>query len=185
MRAHKMRAMAVLLVAGGAVVLAASGASAAPTATATPSTGLTNGTVVHISGSGFTAGKQLGVTQCSDQGEQTGAGDCDLGKIKTVTADASGKATIDYTVSAGPFGQNNRVCDATHKCVLSLGELSADPNAERAVMNVTFGGASTSGGSTAVAATGAPIAQLAGFGLVLLVIGTVVAAAARPARRRA
>ena len=49
-------------------------------------------------------------------------------------------------------------------------------------MNVTFGAAS--GGAAAVATTGAPISELAGFGLILLAVGAGVAAAARPARRR-
>ena len=186
----KKRTLALITLAGAFLFVLAGVAQAKPAGTISPQEGLTNGTVVTITGTGFTAGKTLGITECSDQGDSTGAGDCDLGKIKTVTVGADGKVSGTYTVSAGPFGQNNRVCDATHKCVISLGEETADPNAERVVFNVSFtGGSSTAAAPTAAAAplarTGAQAVGLLLFaGLGMLLLGSATRVVVRPATRR-
>src|SRR5439155_19081649 len=105
----KKRTLALLTLVGAFLFVLAGVAHAAPTGTISPQEGLQNGTVVTITGTGFTAGKALGITECSDQGDATGAGDCDLGKIKVLTVGANGKVSGTYTVSAGPFGANNRV----------------------------------------------------------------------------
>lgn len=111
----------------------ASGTAAKATMAVDPSTGLTNGQTVKVTGTGFKAGLTLGVTECADKGDATTSDDCDLGAIKTGKSDATGAvAAIDYAANKGPFGKNAIVCSATVKCLLSLGELSADPNAQRA-----------------------------------------------------
>src|SRR5215472_937351 len=58
-----------------ATTTSAATATTAPaqTVTITPSTGLHDGQMVHIVGKGYTAGKQYGVTECADKGNNTGA----------------------------------------------------------------------------------------------------------------
>jgi len=91
--------------------------------------------------SGFTAGKTVGINECSDQGDATGAGDCNLAGIKTITIGADGTGTFDaFPVLQGPFGENNRVCGEPDPCVISVGELTAEPDAERSnSVEITFG----------------------------------------------
>ena len=111
----------------------------AQTVTITPSTGLTDGQVVHIVGKGYTPGKQMGVTECADKGNATGAGDCNLRGIKVATPDSSGTVTIDYPVVKGPFGSNSVVCSASLKCLVSVATAgSANPD-EVATANISFG----------------------------------------------
>ena len=100
----KKRTLALVSLVGAFLFVLAGVAHAKPAGTVSPQEGLQNGTVVTVTGTGFTAGKTLGINECSDQGASTGAGDCDLAKIKTLTVDASGKVSGTYTVSAGPFG---------------------------------------------------------------------------------
>ena len=107
------------------------------TMTVTPDTGLKDAQTVHIVGKGFTAGSSRGVIECADKGTATGAGDCDLGGIKTATVAADGTVTLDYPVKKGPFGSNNIVCSATVKCLLSMNDLSAAPK-ELATANISF-----------------------------------------------
>lgn len=110
-----------------------------PVVTVEPDTGLTDGTTVAISGSGYTPGLTLGITLCSAQGDATGAADCDLAGIQAVEVAEDGTVgPIDYTVIAGPFGENQRVCDPDNPCALGLGELVPDPDAERASAQLEF-----------------------------------------------
>jgi hypothetical protein len=110
------------------------------TITITPSTGLTNGQMVHVVGTGFTPGEtNLGINECADKGNNTGAGDCDLAGTKVLKPDSSGKVTIDFAVKKGPFGSNNIVCSAAQACLLSISQLVASPT-EQASSNITFAG---------------------------------------------
>jgi hypothetical protein len=116
-------------------------AASAQSLTITPNTGLHDGQTVQVVGTGYTPGKtNLGINECADKGAQTGAGDCNLGAIKAgagVVPNATGKVSTTYVVHKGPFGQNNIVCSATQKCLVSLGELTATPT-EEATMNISF-----------------------------------------------
>jgi phage tail sheath protein FI len=104
----------------------------------TPNTGLTNGQVVQISGTGYPPNEQLGVTECSNAGAQTTAGDCNLGAIKVTTSTAAGTVSYKYQVALGPFGQDNIVCTKAPYCILSVSQAgSANPNAE-ATGNISF-----------------------------------------------
>ncbi len=112
---------------------------------ASPATGLVNGDVVHIVAKGFTKKIALGIVQCVDpddpdngldEGELAGV-DCDTVKTTAVKANKKGKVVADRAVNAGPFGATNRVCDATHDCLLSITELTAG-DAERVTFKITF-----------------------------------------------
>ncbi len=116
--------------------------------TVSPSEGLTDGATVSIQGSGFTPDLSLGVTQCADENdpdnevEMTGAEDCNLRGIGNTTADADGNVSVEFTVAAGQTMIDNtadgRTCDAEHDCVVSVGELVPDPDAERITFTLKF-----------------------------------------------
>ena len=65
--------------------------TAGQTITITPDTGLTNNESVQITGTGYQPSEELGVTECANKGDQTGAGDCNLGAITIIHADALGQ----------------------------------------------------------------------------------------------
>jgi hypothetical protein len=110
----------------------------AQTITITPSTNLTNGQIVTLVGKGFTPGAQnIGANECAAKGDQTGAGDCDLGGTKTAIPDSSGTVTFQFMVNKGPFGANQIVCSAAQKCLVSIAELTATPTQE-ADADITF-----------------------------------------------
>ena len=102
-------------------------------ATADPTTGLTDGATVNVSVEGFTAGKQLGINQCAQEGDsEVGAEDCYLEGISVLTVGADGTGTGTIVVKATGIGSNGHDCLAAGtRCFLSVGELVDDPNAER------------------------------------------------------
>lgn len=186
--ARTLRTSVLTLVPTAALLLLAGPAFAEPSLTVTPDSGLSGGQEVALAGSGFSPGVGLGITQCADEEdpdngiESTEQGDCDIRAIAPVDADARGRVSATYTVSAGPFGENGHVCDATHDCVLALGQLSPEPDAERAVARITFGTPPTPTGSVApgpLAGTGSTSAPIAGFGAGLAVLGALAMIAAR------
>jgi hypothetical protein len=116
--------------------------------TITPSEGLTDGATVSIQASGFSPDLTLGITQCVDTNdpdnnlEETTSDDCYLRGIGNTAADAEGNVTAEYTVAAGQTMIDNTgngvTCDATHDCVVSVGQLTPDPDAERVTFTVKF-----------------------------------------------
>lgn len=121
-------------------VTASSAAGPTQTLTVTPSSGLTDGQKVQLTGTGFTkAGETLAANECADKGNQTGAGDCNLGGITVLgMADASGKITGTFVVKKGPFGSNNIVCSASQKCLISIATAGSPQPDQEASMDVTF-----------------------------------------------
>jgi len=102
-------------------------------ATATPTTGLKDGDKITVTVSGFKPNLTLGINECSTKTDNTGSG-CDLTGIQTIKTGADGSATGSITIKVGPFGKDKVVCTqvkAPDYCLISVGELSADPNAER------------------------------------------------------
>lgn len=117
-----------------------SSAAAGQTMTVTPDKGLTDGQKVQVSARGFTPGnKSLGVNECADKGNQTGANDCNLEGLVPVQADSKGRVEADYVVKKGPFGGNQIVCSAQQKCLISVSELTQNPK-EVASVDIGFGG---------------------------------------------
>ncbi|MEU7474296.1 enediyne antibiotic chromoprotein [Streptomyces sp. NPDC044984] len=68
----------------------------APTATVTPSSGLSDGTVVRVDSAGLDAGTAYDVGQCAWVG--TGVLACNPADFSSVTADAGGSASTSLTV---------------------------------------------------------------------------------------
>ena len=118
------------------------------TGSATPAEGLVDGDEVTIEATGFDPNLDLGITQCVSEGdpdngvETTGAEHCNLRAIGTVTADDTGAVSTTYVVSAGQTMIDNTeggvTCDAEHDCVVSVGELIPDPDAQRVTFQLKF-----------------------------------------------
>ena len=108
------------------------------TITVTPHTGLKNGQKVHVVAAGFSPNETLGVIECVDKGNATGAGDCDISALKTVTSDAHGRVVADFTVVVGPFGSNNVSCSKKTPCLVSVSQQTLVPT-EEANARISFG----------------------------------------------
>lgn len=98
--------------------------------TVTPATGLKSPQTVLIQASGFSAAEPLVVTECAAKGTATGPGDCDLTGLRNVTADASGRVKVEFTVRKGPFGSNNIVCGPAQECLVSVTQATLSPTEE-------------------------------------------------------
>lgn len=110
-------------------------------ATATPTEGLTDGQEITVSVTDFGAGKTLGINECAEVGDaEVGAPDCALDHIKTIKTAADGTGTSAFNVVIDNVGSAKHDCkDPETRCFLSIGELSADPAAQRADdINITF-----------------------------------------------
>src|SRR5262245_18056821 len=98
--------------------------------TVTPATGLKSTQTVAVQASGFSPGESLVVTECAAKGTATQPGDCNLTGIKNVTADASGRVRVGFTVLKGPFGANKIVCGAAQACLISVTQATLSPTEE-------------------------------------------------------
>src|SRR5262245_28736081 len=71
-------------------------APVAPTIVVEPSTGLSAGQTVTVTGSGFTADSSIGVALCDDP--LVDSSSCDLSTASIARSDAAGGFTLAYTV---------------------------------------------------------------------------------------
>ncbi|HEY5886474.1 MAG TPA: neocarzinostatin apoprotein domain-containing protein [Acidimicrobiales bacterium] len=118
------------------------------TGSVTPAEGLADGDEITIEATGFEPNLDLGITQCASEGdpdnnmETTGAEHCNLRAVGSVTADADGAVSTTYVVAAGQTMTANTeagvTCDAEHDCVVSVGELVPDPDAQRVTFQLKF-----------------------------------------------
>ena len=113
-------------------------AAGAQQASVTPSTGLADKQVVHVTATGFSPGQTLAVIECADKGDQTDQGDCNLAGLQGAKPDPNGMVTADLQVLKGPFGGNNIVCSASQKCLISVTQLVPTPT-EVATAEISFG----------------------------------------------
>ena len=91
--------------------------------------------------SGFSGNEALVVTECAPKGARTGAGDCNLTGMQSVTSDANGTVRADFTVDQGPFGANKVTCGPSQACLVSVTQASLSPTQE-ADERITFAGGS-------------------------------------------
>ncbi len=111
MRVRKISISAVVAIVTVAGALTVAGVASAahksprtgPTVMVTPSTGLTNGQTVMVSGSGFANGDSVYILQC--QNPPTGQSSCNVGGVVPATIDGSGNLpSTSFTVTTGVFG---------------------------------------------------------------------------------
>jgi hypothetical protein len=112
--------------------------SAVQHATVTPATGLKSGQQVLVQATGFSPGESLVVTECAAKGAATGPGDCNLTGMQSVSADTSGRVSIKFTVTKGPFGANKIVCGPAQACLISVTQATPTPTQEADTL-ISFG----------------------------------------------
>ena len=89
-------------------------------ATATPSTGLTDGQHVTVSWTGYAPGQTVNILECSAS-PPTQAGQCDLHGAVLLHPDPTGAGTVSFTAVTGAVGAGT--CDATHPgCVIAVNQ---------------------------------------------------------------
>lgn len=86
--------------------------------------------MVRVVGTGFTPGEALVVTECAVKGKATTSADCNLEKLTSVSADASGRVEVNFEVVRGPFGAHHIVCGAQLACLVSVTQATLSPTEE-------------------------------------------------------
>ena len=143
---------------GGSTVVrppGTTGSTGAPTSTTLPSptasppagsqavsvsqaAGLASGQHITVTGTGFSPGQLLVVTECADKGDATGQGDCNLSGVVTASSDTGGRVQADLVVLKGPFGANQVVCGPQQPCLVSISQATLSPT-EQADTRISFG----------------------------------------------
>jgi hypothetical protein len=127
------------MVLGGLTTFGVVSASATgPAITATPSTGLANGTVVSVSGTGFMDNEQLYALECYNAGAATNATDCDTSTVAPVESSATGTFTTSITVATGTIGPSTcgTMASDLSNCLIVV---STNPQtADAALTPITF-----------------------------------------------
>jgi hypothetical protein len=109
-----LRVAAIGLTVGAVVVPATAAHATAPSITVTPSTLLSNGQTVSVTGSNFAnATHSFTLVECSAVGTPTLA-DCDISHLGGGTTGADGSiAATDFVVHTGAIGTNGGTCPTT------------------------------------------------------------------------
>jgi hypothetical protein len=119
--------IAVALVAVGVVVGAAPAASAAGSITVTPNTGLHDGDVVSVNGTGWIPNSQVGVCQ-SDALDPPSINNCNNGTGSLLTADGSGNISTTWSVlrfiNVPALGRTVDCADPTAPCQIGAAEFN-------------------------------------------------------------
>lgn len=107
-------------------------------ATATPTTGLTDGQLVTVTWKGFNRNGTINIVQCSGDGKTGGTAVCDLNDAYILRPDPTGEGSAQIDMVVGPVGTG--VCDATHPCMIVVNDSAL--TAEEAIIRipVTFAG---------------------------------------------
>jgi hypothetical protein len=127
------------LILGGLTSLGVATASAAgPTITVTPSTGLTNGTVVSVSGTGFMDNETLYALECINDGASTNETDCDTSTVAIATSSATGTFTTPVTVVAGTIGPATCGTSGEDLAACAIVVSTNPPSADAAIFAITF-----------------------------------------------
>jgi lysophospholipase L1-like esterase len=93
-----------------------------PALSVDPSTGLTDGQTVQVTGSGFAAGTQVGLAEC-ETGATTTAG-CSLGGATEADTDQTGAFSTPFVVTRDiSVGGSTIDCAQAGSCVLAVGQL--------------------------------------------------------------
>jgi hypothetical protein len=129
-------AVAVTLVAGGALGVAVAGAASSPHLVVTPASGLKNGSTVKVSGTGFTPKDTVYVVQCVWNAK--GQSGCNYLEATPITVSAKGTLpATKFKVATGKVG--NGTCGTKKanlkNCEVSVGNASGG---DSAVVRIQF-----------------------------------------------
>jgi hypothetical protein len=123
-------AASAALLAGGAVVTVGAGATTTPHLVVKPATGLKNGSMVKVSGTGFTPKDTVYVVQCI--WKTKGQAGCKITNATPVTITASGVLAVTrFKVTTGKIGNGKCGTRATNlkNCEMSAGNISGGDSA--------------------------------------------------------
>jgi hypothetical protein len=152
----KRLAMAVavpLIGAGALLAMTAPSSAAGPSATASQTTGLTGGTKVNVSGSGFSPGASLAIVVCNPRAANPPApfkaqDECDITHLAFATAGSNGSFpatsfTVPQTGSSVPFApaDHSATCPPTPNttfCAITVANISNQN--EHAVIAIVYAG---------------------------------------------
>ena len=131
--------LAGTLVASAPITFATASSTTAPSGpsiTVTPSTGLTNGQTVTITGSGFTPGDSLFAVECL--ATATSAAGCNTAGATPITANSDGTLpSTTFTVKTGTVGTGTGTCGTSASdltaCVISVSNATAGDAAHAAI----------------------------------------------------
>jgi Neocarzinostatin family len=129
------------LILGGLTSLGVASASAAgPAITATPNTGLVNGSVVTVAGTGFMPNETLYALECFNAGAATNQTDCDTNTVSVIAAtSATGTFSTNVTVVTGTIaGSNTCGTSATDLSNCAIVVSTNPPSADAALTPITF-----------------------------------------------
>ena len=127
------------LVGGGLLSAAPASAAGPPKLKVAPSGGLTNGTVVKVSGTHFAPGDSVFVVQCIAADTSTTGSGCDLTNIVgPETPNAKGAwGPVSFTVHSGAIGTDGGTCGTTKadakSCDISAGNAGATDTASKII----------------------------------------------------
>ena len=116
---------------GGFALYGGAVASAAGVLVVTPSTGLTNGQVVAVSGTGFTANDSVFVIECLATTTPT-TQQCNIATATPATVSATGTVTANFTVVTGTiFGTTTCGTNSTDSsnCIVAVGNATGGDSA--------------------------------------------------------
>jgi hypothetical protein len=134
---NKLKLLAVVPLAGAALILSTGTALAAPSVTASPTSGLSTGAKVTVTGSGFKANEGVAIIQCK-VAKPTAAQattECNIGGMAQGTTDGSGNFSVALTV------------DSAWGNYVGAGALDQSESAN--AVTISFGSASSSSSSAA------------------------------------
>lgn len=96
-----------------------------------PRTGLKTGSVLNLSGAGYTANATVYVSECNSTDKATALQHCDAGLVKTFTADANGAfaGTYSATVGISASDPGPYACTAGKTCIVAGTDNLANPGA--------------------------------------------------------
>ena len=126
--------VAVVLVATAALGAAGAGSATTPKLAVAPSTGLTKGKVVKVTGSGFRPRDHVFLVECLN--DATGQGQCDIDTATPATVTRKGVLPpTKFRVVTGKVG--NGTCGTTasngKNCVINVGNASGGDTATAAI----------------------------------------------------
>jgi hypothetical protein len=129
-------AIGVMVLGGFASLGIASATAATPTITAAPSTALTNGESVTVTGSGFIANEAVYALECL--ATATTAAGCDTSTVSAVTTSATGTFTTAVTVATGTVGGGTCGTSSTDLTACAISVSTNPPSADEATTPITF-----------------------------------------------
>ncbi len=146
------KASSGLVLAGAATVWAVmigTAAASGPTATGTPTTGLSDGSVVAVHGSGYTPNSTVFVIECANA---TDPGACAVNHLTTLTVSGTGTLSTNYTVHTGTIGDSTCTVAST-TCIIAVSNQAAT---QKSLIPIRFGAAATPTPSTSTTTSAAP-----------------------------